>query len=95
MPQLNQPYTYLGEYTQLCLLFMALLVLLCVYITPAVLASRACAVTISATKSPLEQFTVPFSTYQLPTSLRGGIMSSLGVNMVGIYGVVTLATLTP
>lgn len=96
MPQLNQPYSYLGEYAQLSLLFLALLILVCVYVTPAMLTARACAITLSASKSPLEQFSVPIFPLTGATSLESSIVSAVGLNnMVGVYGVLTLVALVP
>lgn len=93
MPQLNQPYSYFGEYAQLSLLVLALLALVCFYIMPGVLVAQVCAVVTSATKSPLEQFAVSFTPQGEVQSFVGGLMHSLDPNMVGVYGFVSFTTL--
>lgn len=90
MPQLNQPYTYIGEYVQLGLLFITLLAIVCFYVAPLAFVTRACALVLSIAKSPLEQFSVPFTSF----GSTGALMGSTGITtIVGIYGFLTLASL--
>lgn len=94
MPQLNQPYTYTGEYVQLGFLAMALLVIVCFYLTPATFVTQACALVLAVAKSPLEQFAVPFAPSGSAGSFVGGIVQYGGFStIVGIYGFLTLITL--
>lgn len=95
MPQLNQPYTYLGEYTQLAILFVSILTVVCFYLAPITLATRVSARVLSAGKSPLEQFSVPFTTGANASGLIVNVIQSTGfTTMVGIYGILTLTTLS-
>lgn len=93
MPQLNQPYSYLGEYVQLTLLAAVFLALVCFYMVPNTFAARVCAVVVSTAKSPLEQFAVPFAFQTGACSFLGGLAQASSLNMVGVYSVLSLGAL--
>lgn len=93
MPQINYPFSYSAEAFQTFTVTLGLLTLVSLYLLPLLLEARAAGMTTSATKSPLEGFSVPVGLSSSPSSLVGGLAQLAVPNMVGVYSVLSLAAL--